>query len=111
MVELTPNLGNLGVAIGLMSGYAAIFLSVFYVERWFFKKVQVKFWLKAIAILAVSSAASALTERYIIQSYSQSWLVLMTASIGGAFVYFSIVWITGFVSRDEKLLLKRLLSR
>ncbi len=111
MVGLTPGLGNLGVAIGRMAGYAAIFLSIFYVERWFFKKVQAKFWMKVIAILTVSSTASALTEQFIVQSYSQSWLVLAAATFSGAFVYFFMVWALGFVSEDEKLLLKRLLSR
>jgi O-antigen/teichoic acid export membrane protein len=111
MVGLTPSLGNLGIAIGRMAGYAAIFLSIFYVERWFFKKVQIKFWMRAIAILAVSSTASALTEQFIVQSYSQSWLVLAAATVVGAFVYFFMVWALGFVSEDEKLLLKRLLSR
>jgi O-antigen/teichoic acid export membrane protein len=111
MVGLTPSLGNLGIAIGRMAGYAAIFLSIFYVERWFFKKVQIKFWMRAIAILFVSSTASALTEQFIVQTYSQSWLVLAAATIVGAFVYFFMVWALGFVSEDEKLLLKRLLSR
>jgi O-antigen/teichoic acid export membrane protein len=111
MVGLTPNFGNLGIAIGRMVGYAAIFPSIFYVEWWFFKKVQVKFWIKVISILAVSATASALTERFIVQSYSESWLVLAAASIGGAVVYFTLVWTMGFVSEDEKLLLKKLLSR
>jgi O-antigen/teichoic acid export membrane protein len=111
MVGLTPSLGNLGIAIGRMAGYAAIFLSIFYVERWFFKKVQIKFWMRSIAILAVSSTASALTEQFIVQTYSQSWLVLAAATVVGTFVYFFMVWALGFVSEDEKLLLKRLLSR
>ncbi len=49
MVGLTPVLGSSGVAIGRLAGYAAIFCSVFYVEKWFFKKFRSnsgrKFWL------------------------------------------------------------------
>lgn len=111
MVGLTPSLGNFGIAIGRMAGHLAIFLSIFYVEWWFFKKVQVKFWIKAIAILGVSSAASALTEQFIVQSGYQGWLVLAAAAFTGALVYFFMVWLLGYVSEDEKLLLKRLLSR
>jgi O-antigen/teichoic acid export membrane protein len=111
MVGLTPGFGNLGIAIGRMVGFAAIFPSIFYVEWWFFKKVQVKFWIKVISILTVSATASALTERFIVQSYSESWLVLAAASIGGAVVYFTLVWTMGFFSEDEKLLFKKLLSR
>jgi len=92
-------------------GYAAIFLSIFYVEKWFFKKVQVKFWIKVISVLAVSSVLAAMTEKIIIQNYSQNWLVFAGATASGAFVYFFSVWMMGFVSEDEKLLFKRLLSR
>lgn len=111
MVGLTPSLGSVGIAIGRMTGYSTIFFSIFYVEKWFFKKVQVKFWLKSIAILGVSAAASALTEKFIVENYSRSWLVFVAASAAGTFVYFSIVWLLGFVSADEKLLFKRLASR
>jgi O-antigen/teichoic acid export membrane protein len=111
MVGLTPGWGSHGVAIGRLAGYAAIFLSIFYVEKWFFKKVQVKFWIKVISVLAVSSVLAAMTEKIIIQNYSQNWLVFAGATASGAFVYFFSVWMMGFVSEDEKLLFKRLLSR
>ena len=111
MVGLTPGLSGVGVAIGRLSGYATIFLSIFYVERWFFKKVQVKFWLKLTAILAVAAAASIFTERFIIQSFARSWIVLAAATAAGAFVYFIAVWTMGFVNREEKLLAGKLLRR
>ncbi len=111
MVGLTPSLGSTGIALGRMAGFSTIFLSVFYVEKWFFKKVQVKFWLKVIAILAVASAAAALTEKYIIENRSTNWFVFAAANVGGASIYFLIVWVLGFVSEDEKLLFKSLLSR
>jgi len=111
MVGLTPGLGSLGVAIGRMAGYSSIFLSVFYVEKWFFKKVQLKFWIKVISVLAVASAAAALTEGFVIQNYTESWLVLTGATVSGAVVYFFVIWIMGFISEDEKLLFKKLLSR
>jgi hypothetical protein len=111
MVGLTPSLGNLGIAIGRMTGCAVIFFSVFYVEKWFFGKIQVKFWLRVVGILAVSSAAASLTEKFIIQTLPGNWLGFAAATVGGGIVYFLIVWMLGFVSTDEKLLFKKLLSR
>ena len=111
MVGLTPGLGTLGMAIGRMAGYGTIFLSIFYVEKWFFNKIQVKFWFKIFSILTISSVFAALTEKFIIESFPLRWFVFITATAGGAVVYFFIVWILGFVSEDEKLLFKRLVSR
>ncbi len=111
MVGLTPSLGSLGMAIGRMAGYATIFLSIFYVEKWFFNKIQIKFWIKIFGILIVSSVLAALTEKFIIESFSLHWFVFIGATASGAVVYFFIVWVLGFVSEDDKLLFKRILSR
>ncbi|MEO6590070.1 MAG: oligosaccharide flippase family protein [Pyrinomonadaceae bacterium] len=111
MVGLTPAFDNLGVAIGRMTGYAAIFFSVFYVEKWFFGKILWSFWLKAFGILSVASVFAALTESFVIQSFSQNWLVFVGSTAGGMSVFLCIVWVSGFISEDEKLLFKRLLSR
>jgi O-antigen/teichoic acid export membrane protein len=111
MVGLTPNWGNLGIAIGRMTGCAVIFLSIFWIEKWFFGKTQIKFWLKIAGILVVASVAAVLTEKFIIQTFAQNWLGFVQATIGGGIVYFSIVWMLGYVSADERLLFKRLLSR
>lgn len=111
MVGLTPNFGSYGVALGRMAGYSTIFLSVFYVEKWFFKKVQIKFWLKNLAILSAACAFSALTQKYIIENFSKDWFVFVAAAGSGAIVYFFMAWILGFVSQDDKLLFNKLLNR
>jgi O-antigen/teichoic acid export membrane protein len=111
MIALTPGFGNLGIATGRMTGYAVIFLSIFYIERWFFNKIQVEFWFKVLLILVISGVAAAFIERFIIRHFELSWLVLFGATGSGAVVYFLLVWAMGFVSEDERLLIKRLLSR
>jgi O-antigen/teichoic acid export membrane protein len=111
MVWLTESFGSYGVAIGRMAGYATIFFSIFYVEKWFFGKIQIKFWVKILGILAISSIFTALTEKIIINSFRPNWLVFCGATVAGGIVYFLIIWVMGFVTEDEKLLFKRLLSR
>lgn len=111
MIGLAPGTGNLGIAIGRMAGCAVIFFSIFWVEKWFFKKIQIKFWLNIIGVLIVASAGMILTEQFIIQTFAQNWFGLAGATLGGGIVYFLIVFVLGFFSLDEKLLIKRLLSR
>ena len=111
MIGLTPVWGNFGIAIGRMTGCALTFFSIFWVEKWFFKEVQFKFWLKVCGILAIAASAAVLTEKFIIQTFTQNWLGFAVATSGGAVVYFLIVWILGFASADEKLLFKNLFSR
>lgn len=111
MIWLAPVWGNLGIAIGRMTGCAVIFFSIFWVEKWFFKKIQIKLWLKIGGILAIAVAAAVLTEKFIIQTFPQNWLGFVSATAGGGIVYFLIVWALGFASADERLLFKRLLSR
>lgn len=110
MIGLVTDYGNTGVAIGRMAGYAAIFISVFYVENWFFKKILWKFWLKALAILAAASIVTAFVENFIMQNFLQNWLVFIGATVCGMIVYVCIVLLMGFISEDEKFLLKKLLK-
>lgn len=111
IIWLTPSLGLTGVAIGRMAGFGVIFFSIFYVEKWFFNQIQFRFWLSAAGILALASVLAALAERFIIQGFSLNWLTFVGASACGGIVYCSIVWLSGFISEDEKLLLRAVLAR
>ena len=44
IIVLTPEYGNYGIAIARLVGFGAIFFSIFYVEKWIFGAVQIKFW-------------------------------------------------------------------
>jgi O-antigen/teichoic acid export membrane protein len=108
---LTNSLGNLGIALGRLAGFGAIFFSIFYIENWFFDKIQVGFWLKAAGVLTAASILAALAERFIIQTFPLDWLTFIAATACGGIVYCLTVWLSGFISEDEKLLLKRVLVR
>jgi O-antigen/teichoic acid export membrane protein len=108
---LTPAMGNVGIALGRLAGFGAIFFSVFYIEKWFFDKIQVRFWLQAVGVLTVSSVLAGLAERFIIQTFSLDWWTFIGATACGGIIYCLTVWSLGFISEDEKLLLKRVLVR
>jgi O-antigen/teichoic acid export membrane protein len=108
---LTPELGNVGVALGRLAGFGTIFFSIFYIEKWFFDKIQVRFWLQAIVVLTIASVLAGFTEKFIIQNFSLGWQTFIGASACGGIIYCLTVWLLGFISEDEKLLIKRVLAR
>ncbi len=66
VLSLTQSFGNTGVAFGRFVGYGTMFLSVFYVEKWFFGRVQTGFWFKIIGILGISAVVSAIIQKIVI---------------------------------------------
>lgn len=111
MISLTESYGNLGIAVGRLTGFAIIFLSIFYVEKWFFGRVQREFWLKLLGVLAVSAFFSATVETLIISNFASSWMTFAAANLGGGVIYCLVVWLLGFIEEDEKLLIRRILIR
>lgn len=111
MVYLTPFYGVFGIAIGRMSGFAITFFAVFYIEKWFLGRVQTELWLKAVGVLTISAAASAIVEKFCIENLSINWLSLAAATLFGGLVYCSVLWFLGFIREDEKLLFRNLINR
>jgi hypothetical protein len=108
---LTESLGNVGIAFGRMAGLSVMFLSVFYVEKLFFERVQKKFWLKLLSILGVSTLFSIITEKLIISNFQATWGVFAFATISGGLVYCAILFMLGFVDSEDKLLIRNLIKR
>lgn len=111
MLVLTDNYGNYGIAIARMAGFGTIFLSIFIVERLFFKHIQIAFWLRNIFCLGIAAFMAVIGE-YLITAYlPQSWPTLfISAGIGGT-LYILVLLLLNFVSEDEKLLINSLLKR
>lgn len=111
MVWLTVEYGNIGIAAARLAGFATIFLSVFFVEKWFFKRVQLKFWLKLIGSLAISGIAAASVEKLLIQNLPVNWLVFIISVISGGLVYGSILWLLGFITDEEKQIFRGIIKK
>lgn len=111
MVWLTPEYGLNGVAFGRLAGFGTMFFAIFYVEKWFLKSVQLRFWLKLTAILGVASVTAAVIEQLIISNLARNWLTLIAATgIGGIF-YCLILLSLGLITADEKVLARKLLRQ
>ncbi len=111
MIWLLSDFGNFGVALSRTIGFGVLFLSVFLVEKLFFGKIQVKFWLKLIGVLAISTVLAGLIEGFLTAKLGVNWLSLIFSGFVGAVVYCLTAWLLGFVSEDEIALLKRLTNR
>lgn len=111
MIGLTQDYGNNGIAAARLVGFAATFFSIFYVEKWFFGKVQWAFWGRLARILAVASIAGAVIEYAVSVNLPVSWLSLIISVGCGGLAYCSIIWFLDLATTDEKILVKAILSR
>jgi O-antigen/teichoic acid export membrane protein len=111
MLLLTDPMGNRGVAIARLAAFATVFLSVFVVERWFFGGVQVRFWARLITNLAIAVIPAAGIELAMNSMLSPSWLALVSSVAAGSVAYSVVLWFLDFVTSDEKLLIRQVLSR
>ena len=111
MIWLIDENGNYGVALARTLGFGALFLSIFYVEKRFLGRVQVKFWLKLSGILAVSIVLAVLVESFLTANLGISWLTLIISGFAGGLIYCLTAWLLGFVSEDEIALVKGILNR
>ena len=111
MIYLMQDYGNIGVAFGRMAGVGTMFFSIFYVEKWFFKRVQGGFWLKLIGTLGMTAAVSTAVQKIIIANSSINWVSFISAITAGGVCYCLALLVLGFVTDEEKLLIKNILSR
>ncbi|HVE57494.1 MAG TPA: polysaccharide biosynthesis C-terminal domain-containing protein, partial [Pyrinomonadaceae bacterium] len=111
MIWLLPDYGNFGVAFARMVGFGTLFLSIFYVEKRFFGKIYLKFWLKLFGVLAVSTALAVLIEGFLTAKLGVNWFSLIFSGFLGGLAYCLTAWLLGFVTDDEIALLRRVIKR
>jgi hypothetical protein len=112
MIFLSRDYGNTGVAIGRMAGFVVVFLSIFYLENRFFKRVLTRFWLSLTGKLTVAAAAAVLVEvscgRYL---PTGGWLTLFLSGLLGGITYLAALWFLRFVTEDEIRLFRSIIGR
>lgn len=111
MILLTPAWGNIGVAIARLAGFGTTFFSIFLVERIFFRHVQTRFWSRLLGSLVLASVATAFVEYVISSSMGANWPIFLFSIFAGTAVFGFVLWLLGFVTADEKLLLKGIIRR
>jgi O-antigen/teichoic acid export membrane protein len=110
ILYLRTDYGNAGIALARVSGYTAMFFSVFYVERWFFGKIQFKFWMKLTLQIGAAAILSIFFQTYVTENYELNWISLLASISGGGITYCLTLFLLRFLSIEEKLMLKDLLT-
>lgn len=111
MLYLTRDYGVVGVAIARLAGFGALFFSIFYVEKWFFKQVQIRFWLRLIGMIGLALIFAGAFEKIIIVNLSLTWMSFFIATLCGGLIYCIVLYLLGFITADEKVLVRNILSR
>lgn len=111
MIVLTESFGNFGIALGRFAGYATISLSIFYVEKWFFGKAQIEFWIKTLSVLVVPTAVAGLVENVVITNFPANWWTFISSVLAGGIIYCAGLFLFGFVSKEEKSIIKNIFEK
>jgi O-antigen/teichoic acid export membrane protein len=111
MFLLTENYGNFGIAIARLAGFGTIFFSIFYVEKWFFKQIQIRFWSKILLIIGISAVIAGSLNKFLISVFSVNWLTFALSVVFSGIVYLICLWFLKFLTTDEKLIFKRIFNK
>lgn len=109
MIVLSEAYGIYGAALGRTAAFTTIFLSTFYLEKWIFGRVQWRFWLRTAGMLLLAAALAAAAEKYLVMHLPRNWYSFLGAVALGATVYGAALWALGFVTAEEKELVRKTL--
>ncbi len=108
---LSADYENTGIAIARLIAFTTLFLSLFYVEKWFFGQVQIRLWLKISALLGAAAILSIIFQKFVSSNFPVSWIWLIVSVGGGGIIYCLTLFLLGYIAKDEKDLVKNLLRR
>ena len=109
MIVTVDSMANRGIALSRLAGFGIMLISIVYSEHWIFGKFNLRFWAKLLAALVPASAATAFVQYLLVSGLSASWLLLVGTTLLGGMIYLGLLILFGFVSDDEKSLIRRML--
>jgi O-antigen/teichoic acid export membrane protein len=111
MIFLTQPYQNTGIALSRTIGFTILFLSIFYCEKWFFGKIQIRFWGKILLMLGAAVFVSILFQKFISEAFTVNWAALLGSILGGGVIYCLLLLLFGYLNAEDKLMLKNILKR
>lgn len=111
MIYLSNDWSENGIAFARFFAIFLTFPAIFYAEKRFLGKVQILFWLKNILILGAAIGLSSLVETWIFGNLAVKWFTLILGGFAGITVFFSSLLVLGFITDDEKILIRQLFNR
>ena len=111
MIYFSKDWGENGIAFARFLAIFLTFPAIFYTEKRFLGKIQATFWFKTVLTLTAAIVLSSFVETWIFGILTVKWSTLILGGIGGFAVYGISLIVSGFVTEDEKLLVRQLLRR
>ena len=109
MIFSAENWHNEGIAFSRLVGVIATVPLIFYIERKFLKIIDWKYWLKLAVCIAAAVVGAVLVEKMVFMRGNPTWLGLFAGGGAGAAAYFIILLATGFLTREERTMLREML--
>jgi O-antigen/teichoic acid export membrane protein len=100
---------NEGIAFSRLIGVIATVPLIFYIEGKFLKNIDWKYWLKLLVCIAAAAAGAVVIEKLIFTRETPTWLGLFAGAGAGAAIYLIILLATGFLTREERTMLRDML--
>ena len=100
-----------GVAWARFAAALVTFPIMAYTERRFLGKIQWRFWTAVGARIAIAVALTGLVEWLVISSLRGSFISLVLAGGAGAIAYAAVLLVTGYLTPDDRAVIKRSIFR
>lgn len=109
MIFLAEDWHNEGIAFARLIGVVTTLPLIFYIEGKFLKKTDWKYWFRILACIAAAVIAAVLVEKLVFTREDKSWLLLFAGAAAGAAIYLIVLLATGFLTREERSMLRDML--
>lgn len=100
---------NEGIAFSRLIGVIATLPLIFYIEGKFLKIIDWMYWLKILVCVAAGVIGAVLVENLVFTRGEPTWIKLFAGAAAGAAVYLIILLATGFLTREERSMLRDML--
>jgi O-antigen/teichoic acid export membrane protein len=107
---LTDSLGSLGVAYGRLTAFLIPFLAIVDFERRYLGGVQFDFWIGNLPRFALAGLGAYFIEWILLERLTENWLSLVLITIAGSAVYLIVLYLTGFITEDDRRLIRNLVQ-
>lgn len=109
MIFSADNWHNEGIAVSRLIGVLATLPLILYIERRFLQRIAWGFWARTLASIVAATIAAVLVEKFIFSVAPATWLMLIAAVAAGGAVYAIVLVLTGFLSKEERGMLRDVL--
>ncbi|MBE7516512.1 MAG: oligosaccharide flippase family protein [Chloracidobacterium sp.] len=111
ILTLTSTYHNVGIATARAAGFSSMLISIFLIEKLFFKEVLWKFWLRIVFVLAIAGTAAAAAEYAVADNLRLSWAALLASWAGAGVAYMATLFVSGLIGKEELDVVRSFLRR